>query len=224
MADSIVLLFTISTLMSVACLILVFLVSWQYESMFLELTRINQGENVIGFKRTGIIHDNNRLKDTEIVKGVSFTRWGYGECPKDTELVYNGRMVAQLSNASIPQCFPLNPTYPSEINRIQRQEVIPKTDEEHYSVSCAVCYSTRHSTVLMLPGRHTCTSGWTVLYEGLLVVNEASSLCMDNASRSLQEPHTRTMNGYHHVKASCDVLPCPPYDDKSNLACVVCIK
>lgn len=223
MADHLVFLFTISTFMSVVCLMLVFLVSWQYESMFLELAvRVNhQEQNMIQFKRIGSSNSVNGSNNSGSVQGVTFTRWGYGECPEMTELVYSGGMVNVLSNASVPQCFPLSP---SELDRIHRQETIQKTSEVYYSIPCAVCYSKRHSTVLLQPARHTCTSGWSLMYEGSLAANEGSLLCMDSSLKSLQGSHTRTMNGYHYVKASCDVLPCPPYDDTSNLTCTVCIK
>lgn len=187
--------------------------------MFLELaTRINQQEqNTTELKGTDASNSSNNLEN---VKGVSFTRWGYSGCPEMTELVYSGRMVNILSNA-IPHCFPLNPTYPSELDRIQRQDLMQKTDEGNYSIPCAVCYSSRHSTVIMQPAKHTCTNGWSAMYTGLLVANKASLLCMDNV---LQESRIKTINRYHYVKASCDLLPCPPYDDKSNLTCTVCIK
>ena len=227
MGDSVVFLFTVSTLTSVLCLIVVFLASWHYETMFLELATSvsHQEQNMIKFKGTGTgisANDNNSLKGAGSVKGVTFTRWGYSECPQMTELVYNGQMVDFLSSGSTPLCLPLNPTYPSELDRIQRQEVIQKGDERNYSAPCAVCYSKNHSTVLMQPARHICTSGWSMLYEGLLVSNKASLLCMDNAL--LQESSTRTINVYHYVKASCDLLPCPPYDDTTSLTCAVCIK
>lgn len=225
MGDSIVFLFTVSTLTSVVCLITVFLVSWHYETMFLELaTRVShQEQNIITFKGTdaGITANSDSKNSAGSVKGVSFTRWGYNECPQMTELVYSGRMVDLWS--STPQCLPLSPTYPSELDRIQRQEVIQKVDRGNYSVPCAVCYSGRHSTVLMQPARHICARGWSLLYEGLLVTNKASLLCM-NSLKPLQESSTRTLNSYHYVKASCDILPCPPYDNTSSLTCVVCIK
>ena len=225
MGDSIVFLFTVSTLTSVVCLIVVFLVSWHYETMFLELaTTVTQQEhNIFKIKGTGggFSANNNNKNSAGSVKGVSFTRWGYSVCPQMTELVYNGRMVDLLSGAGTPQCLPLNPTYPSELDRIQRKEVIQKADEGNYSVPCAVCFSNSHSTVLMQPARHICASGWSMLYEGLLVTNKASLLCMDIA---LKQYSTRPMNSHHYVKASCDILPCPPYDDTSNLTCAVCIK
>ena len=227
MADSIVFLFTVSTFMSVMCLAFVFLISWHYESMFLELTtRINhQEQNMIELKRSGTTHptsNNNDFEGVESVKGVSFTRWGYSECPFGTELVYNGIMMTHVM--STPQCFPLSPNHMSELDRIQRQEAMQKTDEGRYSVPCAVCYSNRYSTVLMQPGMHTCARGWGTLYEGMLITNEASLVCLDKASKLLQESHTMTIQDYHYTKASCNVLPCPPYDDKSNLTCTVCIK
>ena len=223
MADSIVFLFTVSTLTSVVCLITVFLVSWHYETMFLELaTRVShQEQSTITFKGTDarITTNSGNINSVGSVKGVSFTRWGNNECPQMTELVYSGRMVDLWS--STPHCLPLSPTFPSELNRIQRQEVIHKADKGNSSVPCAVCYSGRHSTVLMQPARHICARGWSMLYKGLLVTNQASLLCTDITLKSSQ---TKTLNGYHYVKASCDILPCPPYDNTSNLTCAVCIK
>lgn len=222
MADSMVFLFTVSTFMSVICLVLVFLVSWQYESMFMELvTRINyQEQTIIEFK--GASNCVNRSDGPGSVKGVSFTRWGRGECPGMTELVYSGVIVNVLNDPTAPQCFPLDPTYPSELNRVQRREPMKKTHEGNNNTPCAVCYSTRHSTMLMQPARHTCTTGWSEMYKGLLVASKGSLLCIDIGS--VQESHAGTINSYHYVRASCDLLPCPPYVDNSNLTCVVCIK
>ena len=222
MEDSIVFLFTVSTLTSLVCLITIFLVSWHYDTMFLELaTKVShQEQNVITFKGTSAAITDNK-NSVGSGKGVSFTRWGYNECPQMTELVYSGRMVDLWS--STPQCLPLSPAYTSELDRIQRQEVIKKAEEGNSSVPCAVCYSDSHSTVLMQPARDVCARGWSVLYKGLLVTNKASLLCM-NGLKSRQESLTRTLNNYHYVKASCDILPCPPYDDTSSLTCVVCIK
>ena len=215
-----VFLFTVSTFMSVVCLILVFLVSWQYESMFLELaTRMNlQEQTIIEFKgASNSVNSNDRSGG---VRGVSFTRWGHHKCPETTELVYSGVTVHVLSDAAAPQCFPRYPTHPSELNRIQRRNLMQKTHKDN-SIPCAVCYSTKHSTMLTQPARHTCTTGWTEMYKGLLVASDASLLCMDSDSKALQESRAGTIN---FVKASCDVLPCPPYVDNSNLTCVVCIK
>ena len=222
MADSLVFLFTVSTFMSVVCLLLVFLVSWQYESLFLGLaTRINnQEKTIIEFKGAG--NCVNRSDRPGSMKGVSFTRWGHGECSGMTELVYSGVIVNVLNDATVPQCFPLNPTYHSELNRIQRREPMQKTHEGNNSIPCAVCHSTRHSTMLMQPARQTCTTGWSEMYKGLLVTNKASLLCID--IDSVKESHPGKINDYHFVRASCDLLPCPPYVDNSNLTCVVCIK
>ena len=225
MADTLVFLFTVSTFMSVLCLITVFSVSWYYESMFMELTTRTKFQElkIIEFKRTGAVSSTDNSQGTGIVKGVSFTRWGNNKCPGVTELVYNGIMVNELDDNNIPQCLPLDPTHTS---KLKAQELLQKTtDHQNYSMPCVVCYSNRHSTVLTQPGSHVCASGWAMLYEGLFVANEASHLCMDIAVRSLQEsPHARGMSGYHYVKVSCDVLPCPPYSDKSSLTCAMCIK
>ena len=221
MADSVLFLFTVSTLTSMVCLIVVFLVSWHYETMFLELaTRVShQEQNIIQFKGTSEVNsvESNTSSSAGSGKGVSFTRWGHGECPQSTELVYSGRMVNLMHSAGSPQCLPI---YPSELDRIQRQGVMEKARD--YGIPCAVCYSNSHSTVLMQPARETCSNGWSVLYKGLLVTNEASLACMDNTVKSLQESSTK--NQYRYVRASCDQLPCPPYDDTSSLTCTVCIK
>jgi len=171
-------------------------------------------------ERNGSCSGNN----SDSLKGVSFTRWGYSDCPKMTELVYSGIMVNGLNNVSMPQCFSLNSNYSSELNKLQKQETMQKTDEENSYELCAVCYSNRYSTVLMLPGSHICASGWTTAYQGLLVANdEASYLCMDGVLKP-QESRARTANNYCYVTTSCDALPCPPYKEKSNLTCAVCIK
>ena len=95
---------------------------------------------------------------------------------------------------------------------------------------CAVC-STGRSQVLMIPGRANCYPGWTEEYSGYIVTslggNRESTdyLCLDAKPEAMT--HGQTNDNEHvlyYTEAHCGSLPCPPYHDGWELACVVCTK
>ncbi|XP_052227491.1 short-chain collagen C4-like [Dreissena polymorpha] len=93
---------------------------------------------------------------------------------------------------------------------------------------CAVCRTSRKS-VLMVPAKLTCFSGWTMEYSGYLVagsaLHEAATeyICLDG------KPEMVPGKGENHngklmylTEARCGSLPCPPYVNGRELTCVVC--
>ena len=95
----------------------------------------------------------------------------------------------------------------------------------------SVC-RTQHSTSLMILGRTSCFSGWTLEYAGYLAANwigtKASTtnfVCIDGHPEVLNRGATNDNQAVvHNVVAKCGSLPCPPYVDGLELACVVCSK
>lgn len=95
---------------------------------------------------------------------------------------------------------------------------------------CSVCRSIR-PTVIMIPGRNRCYSGWTQEYKGYLVAgyygHAAASefVCLDENPDVLPGGHADE-NGklFYYAEARCGSLTCPPYIDGRELTCVVCSK
>ena len=99
---------------------------------------------------------------------------------------------------------------------------------------CSVC-RTKRSTSLMIPGRTSCFPGWNLEYAGYLAANWIGTLasgakasasnfvCIDRHPEVLDGGATNDgQSVVHNVVAKCGSLPCPPYTDGLELACVVC--
>ena len=103
-------------------------------------------------------------------------------------------------------------------------------------VPCSVCYTNQRETALMIPAKAYCPSGWTREYYGYLMTEYRGSLPNDVRGRTMFEcvdgfpeyvyGSAGNQDGvlFHHVEASCNGMPCPPYDPKKELNCVVCTK
>ena len=97
------------------------------------------------------------------------------------------------------------------------------------SPPCAVCHSSIRSAQMMFPAMTTCPPGWTLEYEGYLVSSHrdhrrSSYMCLDSAPEAIQGSSGNT-NGalIYPVEVSCGyALPCPPYVNGYEVACVVC--
>ncbi|KAK3591939.1 hypothetical protein CHS0354_031441 [Potamilus streckersoni] len=100
----------------------------------------------------------------------------------------------------------------------------------NHDAPCAVCRTTRSSSI-MIPGRTNCYSGWILEYSGYLVSTwsdaaaPAEYVCLDGDAESMIHDNIDT-NGHvlYLVDVVCGTLPCPPYVDGRELACVVCSK
>ena len=102
-----------------------------------------------------------------------------------------------------------------------------------HNVPCTVCHSVGQSVKLMIPGRFDCYDGWREEYKGYLMTGHhghAKSTdysCVDMDPESVQgNAHNQDGRLLYLVEASCKAnsLPCPPYVDGRNIACVVCTK
>ena len=95
---------------------------------------------------------------------------------------------------------------------------------------CSVCRSPR-PTVVMIPGRNQCYSGWTLEYTGYLVAGyyghaaATEYVCLDDYPEAMPGGHT-DQDGklFYMVEGRCVSLLCPPYVDGRELTCVVCSK
>ena len=102
----------------------------------------------------------------------------------------------------------------------------------NYDAPCAVCY-VEMATKVMIPGKLSCPSSWTLEYNGYLMSsrdsnpNSKSYACVDGNAEYLHGSDQNT-NGalLYHVTAECasNFLPCEPYKKFVPITCAVCTK
>ena len=184
--------------------------------------------------------------------GATYIRWGRTQCPNitGTSLVYNCRAANSFYNQAGGgvnyQCLPNNPVYggytctpgvqsysPTCIYEVEYElsngSPFPSSLHEH-NVPCAVCHVSTRSAVLMIPAWRHCPSGWTVEYTGYLMSEhnahtKATYERVDMNVESIPESYADTNGGlFYHVEATCNGLPCPPYDPQKELTCSVCMQ
>ena len=176
--------------------------------------------------------------------------WGRTECPKGhgAEKIYSG--VASGSKYDLgggtdqTLCLPNNPQYwdTDRLTSLQgtlwgvRYEVytssasVPLTSHSGQQVPCAVCYVER-GTILTIPARYQCPSGWTREYSGYLMSEYTRSnrprkdtICVERAGENAKayKPHP-SVN--YLMNVNCDTgLTCPPFTAGKPLTCCVCTK
>ena len=96
------------------------------------------------------------------------------------------------------------------------------------NVPCAVCHVSTRSAVLIIPAWRHCPSGWTVEYTGYLMSEYrkfGKATCVDMNAESIPGSSANINGGlFYHVEATCNGIPCPPYDPQKELTCAVCTK
>ena len=99
-----------------------------------------------------------------------------------------------------------------------------------HNAPCAVCYVSTQHTVIMIPAKTTCPSGWTREYYGYLMSEHRNNYrsmyeCIDKVMESIPGSQNHIDGGhFYHVEAHCNGVACPPYDNQKELTCVVCTK
>ncbi|WAR23002.1 hypothetical protein MAR_036671 [Mya arenaria] len=177
--------------------------------------------------------------------GSLYIRWGRSSCPANTELVYHGFTAGKKYNAygggTNEQCLPNEPTwgryddavapfggriYGAEIDLNEATKYFPN-NVNNQDIPCAVC-KTHFALNLMIPARNNCYIGWTLEYSGFLMAGTFTSgsdgynhICVDGNPEFLQHGGTDdNQNILYLVEAQCGSLPCPPYVQNRELACV----
>ncbi|XP_052776585.1 short-chain collagen C4-like isoform X2 [Mya arenaria] len=197
------------------------------------------------YKHSSVIQEHQRT----IEKGssyVSYTRWGRNDCPETSQLVYRGyaagKHYTHKGSGSDTVCLPEDPTwsnYTDSVGDGYKAYIYGTEFDDSYTqifpynvnqqdVPCAVCLARKHTT-LMIPGRNNCYNGWTKEYHGYLLTayydhsGPISHICVDFEPDFLPRGETND-NGHllYLVEARCGSLPCPPYVNGRELACVVC--
>jgi hypothetical protein len=98
----------------------------------------------------------------------------------------------------------------------------------NHNVPCAVCLAATRETVLMLPGKTTCPTSWTREYQGYIMAerhdhHRSTFECVDRSQASVPGSSANTHGAlFYHAEATCNGLPCPPYDTEKELTCAVC--
>ena len=101
------------------------------------------------------------------------------------------------------------------------------TGQNNQDAPCCLC-KTNRSTSVMIPARTTCFPGWTLEYTGYLAAGQRTSsltnyVCLDAHPEPIDGGgKSNDESVIHNVQAQCGSLPCPPYADSRQLACVVC--
>ena len=101
---------------------------------------------------------------------------------------------------------------------------------QHYKCNlCQSVVSTR-SVVYVVPAWDYCPTGWTLEYSGYLMTehyrhHRNTFECVDKDPESISGS-VGNIDGalFYHVEATCNGLPCPPYDPQKELTCAVCTK
>ena len=106
----------------------------------------------------------------------------------------------------------------------------PLVSHNQHDAPCAVCYLPTINTVIMIPAKTSCPSGWTREYYGYLMSEAISHrrstyTCVDMDMESVPgSAYPREGGHFYHVEAHCNGMACPPYDNSKELNCVVCSK
>ena len=174
---------------------------------------------------------------------VSYFIWGNSTCPIGAELIYSGVVAGSHSShggaAVNPLCLPPDPQYLLHQDNYQNFVQVygaeyqtdgksPMNNANDRNVPCALCTVYGHTTIITIPSRYECPSGWRREYYGYLMAghrtNNAATqfTCIEKGLEQISGSGADT-NGYlfYTVETHCNQhIPC---SDK-ELTCVVCTK
>ena len=142
-------------------------------------------------------------------------------------------------------CLPHNPKYDKYKDGHQNAGYIYGTEYEvsqyngnpfqrtihDHEAPCAVCFVKSRGSMLMMPARNDCPSGWTEEYHGYLMTahhahkHSSDFVCIDGDPEYVRGTFANK-NGalLYPVEGRCGSLPCLPYVDGRELTCAVCTK
>ncbi|KAK3100772.1 hypothetical protein FSP39_025107 [Pinctada imbricata] len=133
-------------------------------------------------------------------------------------------LTRDAANGPIPGVSGVNKIY-----GVEYQTNFWKSDSYNEDAPCVVCQTPVHTTVMMLPGRDRCYSGWTLQYNGHLASGNYGDeakydyACVDKDPNYISGG-TKDTNGalFYPVVAKCGALQCPPYNDGHAIMCAIC--
>ena len=181
--------------------------------------------------------------------GAVYTRWGRTVCPQGATLVYAGRAAGTKYNVkggtSDTLCMPETPQYLSTDTTATHVAHLHEVEFETHGTSstplnnlveadmpCAVCHTDTKLSVLTVPAQYTCPNGWSMEYNGYLMTElersergRKNTLCVDQDAEVVSGSQASTGPAVVYLmRATCDGLPCPPYNTNMALPCAVCSK
>ena len=176
--------------------------------------------------------------------GVTYTIWGKSSCPTilGTQQLYKGRAggthLAHRGGGANYLCMPETPEYTLSFKGLLQgfsyvygaEYQYPVVGSHDHNVPCAVCYASTRQAVLMIPAMTNCPPSWTREYYGYLMSDHIGHFrttfeCVDKDQESIPGSQLNTDGAaFYHVEANCNGQPCPPYDNKRELTCVVCTR
>jgi len=179
--------------------------------------------------------------------GVKYVRWGRTTCPSGAQIVYKGLMggeaYSHTGGGVNYLCLPKNPKYDKYKNGHQNAGYMYGSQYEmrfnpfttknlhNHDAPCVVCFVKSRSSLLMMPARNDCPSGWTEEYHGYLMSEyynhkkPSEFVCVDNDAEKI--PGTSAGKSgvlLYPVEGVCGTLPCGPYVAGRELTCAVCTK
>ena len=187
-----------------------------------------------------------RVRDYSLTSGGSiYVRWGRSTCPEvdGTYRIYDGlagkTYFTYRGGGGNYLCMPKDPDYAGAFAPGVNNVAVFGVEYETYAgsplrplqdqnVPCAVCQVNARSSVLMIPGKLTCPTGWTKEYNGYLMTSHYSHFiatyeCVDRNPKPAPGGAGNQNGGlFYQVEASCTGLKCPPYHPQKELSCVVC--
>ena len=100
---------------------------------------------------------------------------------------------------------------------------------DEQDVPCVYCKVKGRSVVTTFAAATRCPAGWDLEYQGYLMAEyhnhprQGGPICVDEAPETLVRGGAN-LNGalLYFVRGKCGSLPCPPYVNDRQLACVVC--
>ena len=181
--------------------------------------------------------------------GATYVRWGHTVCPPGAERIYEGlaSSTANSVDGGTDQslCLPNDPEYLSNDTSnwalgtlyhieyaIHGDPSFPLANLHRENTPCAVCYVNK-STILTIPAKYTCPTGWTREYYGYLTSEHIytgrrrkDTICVDvNAVSGGGEGFTPSSCAcFMDVKCNNKGHACPPYAERKPLTCAVCSK
>ncbi|XP_071145713.1 uncharacterized protein [Mytilus edulis] len=205
--------------------------------------RIHQLEATVQTLVSEMISMQSAIK-SPTQSGAVYIRWGKKTCPQlnGTELIYSGTVgggwYGRTSSPAELLCLPHDPDFvtkdsatknPDWFSSLYGAEYQSGSGPNDHDVPCAVCRASHSASVIMIPGKTSCYTGWKTEYFGRMAASanyqKASSqyTCLDENPDAL-EAGGENKDGYQFfvVRAVCGSLRCPPFYDTALLTCVVC--
>ncbi|KAL4229876.1 hypothetical protein ACF0H5_010267 [Mactra antiquata] len=187
------------------------------------------------------------LPTKNVAYGSVYIRWGRNECKDSAEVIYKGftagKNYADKGSGSNTICLPEDPSwlnystsdhprgtvYGTEID-VEEPSGVFENKVGNQDIPCVACHIKKGS-VIMIPGRGHCYTGWNLEYAGYLMTEyhghpgPQNHVCVDHHPDFIQGGGGNADEHILYLTISkCGSLPCPPYANDRELACVVCSK